>query len=547
MKLFIFLTILTILPSIVFGASYTVTPSTTTVWFSHLSDLQPGDVLTFAPQTPGAAYTYVINKGNSWILNGNAQAPIIVQGQAGERITIEQQSAQHNVMDVTGTHFIVRNLALTSQVSGVVGLRLIGPNSVTHALVDHITVHDIKSNAITANSPDVLYDNVTISNCEVYNTGETGECIYAGCQPKPTPSSSTVCQFINGALINNYCHDTCVPDGCTGGSEGSGFQIKGWGSHSNLIRRNVCKNVNKVCILLYDDFDLGPNIVQENWIYNNKGDAGIQVSAGAVISNNIIYNNAGPGIAVTTNTFNLRPDFQNRKIVIEGNTIVNNNVGISIPVLNPTTGSRVQNNAVIQDSGNAFSGGDQTGVTWLSNAYHGGSLPGGVAAAGGFTVDTASSVLVAPSTFNFHPKSNSVLLAAGAQLASSDVPYDFDFNMRDACHPSVGAYESTGSGSLPLGFLPAASGGATPCGGAGEIACSSSCSSTSPTSTKATTTSGIAGSTTSTTGVAGSTTSTKATTTKIVTSTTTHQTSSASFLQYFGLLNLLLITLIYFF
>jgi len=263
-----------------------------------------------------------------------------------------------------------------------------------------------------------------------------------------------VCQFINSYLINNYCHDTCIPYGCAGGSNGSGYQIKGWGSYGNTIRNNVCVRVNQVCLLLYDDFDLGPNIVEGNWAYGNVIDAGIQVAAGAIIRNNVIYGNVG-GIVVTSNTADLMLGKQNRNIQIVGNTFVNNQgTGMNLPVFSPTSGTRIVNNAVFEDSGSAFKGGDQTGVTWANNAYYGGSVLSGVASSGVKLVGTSATELQGPTSYNFHPSATSKLLGAGAALTSNDLTYDFDCVVRSQAAPTIGAFEKNSNNVLTLGFQP---------------------------------------------------------------------------------------------
>lgn len=78
---------------------------------------------------------------------------------------------------------------------------------------------DSIQNAISANLGGVTYTDLTFRNIEVGFTGGTGECFYLGC-------SADACR-VNTALIENcYCHDTCVPTACTGGSYGSGFQVR---------------------------------------------------------------------------------------------------------------------------------------------------------------------------------------------------------------------------------------------------------------------------------------------------------------------------------
>lgn len=417
-------------------------------WSSHLSGLMPGDVLNLLPQTPGTPYTYTVNARNGFVLNGSPTNPIIVQGAPGEDITIAMNIDQ-NVVEVSGQYFLFQNLKLTATAGapGAIGLR-VGANT-SHAVFRGITVFNVPETAITANFHDSIYDNVTFDGCEAYNTGGTGECIYVGCQA--ADRSSVDCRFINGALINNYCHDTCIPNGCNGGSEGSGYQLKGWGSYNNLVRNNVCARVNQVCVLLYDDWDLGPNIVEGNFIYGSKNDAGIQVSAGAIIRNNVIVGNK-QGIVVTANSVNLQAGKSNRNIVVVGNTLVNNQgTGIVVPTLSPTAGSKFINNAVIEDSGNAFTGSDQTGVTWQNNAYFGGSRLAGVPSSGAKLVGSSTTELQDPVAYNFHPKAASALLSAG--VSTTDATQDYACVTRGAT-PTIGAFEQTTGAALTLGFSP---------------------------------------------------------------------------------------------
>lgn len=431
---------------VIWGLNYNVTAGSS--WQTYLTSLLPGDVLTFLPQTPGTPYTYTITFRNAFELKGAVNNPIIVQGAPGEQITIAMD-ANRNVVELTGNYFVFQNLRLTATANGEssLGLRITGNSS--HGIIRQVTAFNLPENAFTANTGGSYYDNITFTECEAYNTGGTGECFYVGCQG---PDRSTVsCQFKNGALTNNYCHDTCKPTACTGGSEGSGYQVKGWGSHSNVVRGNICSRVASVCVLLYDDFDLGPNIVEGNWIYGSVNDAGIQVSAGAIIRNNVIYGNKG-GIVVTTNSVNLQAGKSNRNIVITGNTIVNNQGGLRIPALTGS-GSRVANNVIVEDSGSAFpSSGAQNGPDWKKNAYYGGSVPSGVDAGGAFLVGMSSTLFVDAAGFDFHPKNGSVLLAAGTAITSNELPNDFECNPRGAV-PTVGAYEVVKVGPLQLDSL----------------------------------------------------------------------------------------------
>lgn len=443
--------------SLASSVDYTVTAGAT--WQNRLTSLLPGDVLTFLPQTPGTPYTYTTTSRNGFVLKGDPTNPIIVQGAPGESITIAM-NANQNVVEIIGQYFIFQNLRLTATANapGAIGLRLQGNTS--HAIIRNVVVFNVPETAFTANAYGNRYVNVTFDRCEAYNTGGTGECFYVGCQGKS--ASDVACEFINGALINSYCHDTCKPNACTGGSLGSGYQVKGWGSYGNLVRNNVCARVSSVCVLLYDDWDLGVNIVENNWIYGSVTDAGIQVAAGAIIRNNVIYGNS-KGINVQRNTVNLQAGKLNRNIVIVGNTIVNNKgTGVALPTFSPTAGTRIVNNVVIEDTGNAFTGQAQTGVTWLNNGYRGGSPLTGVEAVGVRLVGTASTEFQDPAGFNFHPKAGSALLAVGAALnLNNDVDYDFSCTKRSAI-PSIGAYESSTGAALSLGFQASCGNAPTP-------------------------------------------------------------------------------------
>ena len=429
------------------AAVYNVYPPNN--WNAYKSSLQPGDVLTIHPETPGQPYSYQIDGSNKFFMYGTASNPIIVQGAPGEKVTMLMNACQ-NAVELTGTYFVFRNffITVTSSATGAIGLRLMA--NVSHSIIDNCTVHDVYETAMSANVYYAYYENVTFSNNEIYHTGGTGECIYVGCQGDPT---TIHCQFVNGALINNYCHDTCAITPCAGGSEGSGLQVKGWGSYGNVVRGNVCKNVNMVSILMYDDWDMGANIVENNFVFGSVNDAGIQASAGIIIRNNVLVGNQR-GIAITNNPANLKAGLFNRNVHISGNTIVNNVVGgIRLPTFDPAASSRVSNNVVIEDGGaSAFAGDDQPGVSWFNNAYYGGSALGGVSGTGAFTVGTSDTLFQDVPGRNFHPKAGVALLGAGAPLVAKDLPTDFDCQARSANTPTVGAYELTTGSAIALGF-----------------------------------------------------------------------------------------------
>ena len=320
-------------------------------------------------------------------------------------------------------------------------------------VVENLIIRDLYENAITANDAGVDYDNITIRNNEIYNTLGTGECIYFGCQS--TNTTYTSCQVHHSIIENNYCHDTCMGGGvttpsCTGGSMGSGifffsnfffflnffFTLKGYqvkmGSYSNIVRNNVCNNTFGPCLLLYDDYNKGVNIIEGNLVLNNNRDSGIQISAGAIIRNNIVVNSNLSGINIPSNSVNLYNGLPNRNLVIEHNTLVSNNeYGIRFGVTPVNT--TIRNNAVLGNLLGDFRSVSQSGVLWSRNAYNTGSTPSNVNANGTFLVGTVSSQFASPSSNNFYPLSSGNLVAAGSE---SGLPYDFNYFARSACAPT---------------------------------------------------------------------------------------------------------------
>jgi len=297
---------------------------------------------------------------------------------------------------------------------------------------------------------------------EIWNTAGTGECIYLGCQGN---YSTTPCYVRDCVIEDCYCHDTCKGGGnvgCSGGSYGSGFQVK-FGSYRNVIRNNVCYNVNSPCVLIYDDWDKGANIVEGNLIVNTVSDSGIQVAAGAIFRNNVIINSGRSGITVTSNPVDLYNGLGNRNLRIYQNTIINNAM-YGIEFGSTPSNTIVMNNAVLGNKNNDFSSVSQsgTGVIWRNNAYNTGLVPAGVPGTGAFLVGSVTSEFTSPDTYNVYPLSSSLLLNAGYGNGSG-IPYDFNYNPRSGCTPTVGAYEFGAPGWIPQTAIKVITGTVTPC------------------------------------------------------------------------------------
>src|SRR6185369_6228410 len=105
---------------------------------------------------------------------------------------------------------------------------------------------------------------------------DTGEAFYLGC-------NDNHCQFHDSLVANNYIHDLNGPSI----TQGDGIEIKK-GSYANIVRDNVIHDTSYPGITLYDVAGNGaPNIIERNIVWNS-GDSGIQVTADAIVRNNIV-------------------------------------------------------------------------------------------------------------------------------------------------------------------------------------------------------------------------------------------------------------------
>ncbi|CAF0974634.1 unnamed protein product [Rotaria sp. Silwood1] len=174
---------------------------------------------------------------------------------------------------------MVKGIAFTK---GSRGIR-VGPAVTTNAIFDNIYIYNTTGTAFSANDAGNEYVNITLRNSEITNTNAlantTGECVYLGC-------TNDTCRIRDSIIDHNYCHDTLSS---VGGSR-AGFQVKS-GSYNVIIRNNVCYKVVGPCIVVYDDYNRGRNLIDGNLaISAGTADLGIQCTSGATITNNIVIN-----------------------------------------------------------------------------------------------------------------------------------------------------------------------------------------------------------------------------------------------------------------
>ncbi|CAF3440307.1 unnamed protein product [Rotaria socialis] len=70
----------------------------------------------------------------------------------------------------------------------------------------------------------------------------------------------------------------------------TGFQVKS-GSYNVVIRNHVCYNVVEPCMIVYDDYDRGRNLIDGNLAINaGTDDLEIQCTSGTTITNIVVIN-----------------------------------------------------------------------------------------------------------------------------------------------------------------------------------------------------------------------------------------------------------------
>ena len=338
---------------------YNLTPAHN--WFGILSNnrLQPGDEVILA----GGVYSD--NRKLKMWQQGTAEKPIVIRSADGERAVITRPNANQNVINIEGGQYLtLRGIEVTG---GSAGIRLGGglsgqPNSGDHSkfvTIEDSIIHDVGDTAISANNSGQRYEGMVFRNNEIYNTNDSGEAFYLGC-------NNNGCQFFDGLIEGNYIHDLKSSTV----SQGDGIEIK-HGSYNNIIRDNVIHDTNFPGIIAYGTAGNGdPNIIERNVIWNSNNQ-GIQVAADAIIRNNIVFNNGAE---------NFRS--QNHQGAKPGNlTIVNNtfitNGGDAIRVANTVTAPiLIANNAIYARTREAIQVPISNNITISGNVGIGNTIPG---------------------------------------------------------------------------------------------------------------------------------------------------------------------------
>ena len=89
-----------------------------------------------------------------------------------------------------------------------------------------------------------------------------------------------------------------------------------------IIRNNVCYNVVGPCIVVYDDYNRGRNLIDGNVAINaGTADVAIQCTSGATITNNIVIN-----ASKYTNVSSMSDSNQHRLSDLAGIAVIQNSI-----------------------------------------------------------------------------------------------------------------------------------------------------------------------------------------------------------------------------
>jgi hypothetical protein len=382
-----------------------------------MQGLHPGDTLIL----DGGPYTF---SGYFELdLAGSSAQPIVIRAQTGQQPVIQYQGVDQNIVNLVAAQFLTLDGIEFS--GGSRGLRFIGGHDVT---VRNCRVHGTAANAISANDDGQDYARFSFVHNEIDHTGETGEGFYLGC-------NDNGCQFHDSLVANNYIHDLNGPTI----TQGDGIEIKK-GSYANVVRDNVIHDISYPGITLYAVAGNGaPNIIERNIVWHS-GDNAIQVTADAIVRNNIVLGAAGSAFASNP----LQNGSAANLVIVDNTFVMPTGNGIKLNAVSGTV--LIADNAIYAPNGRAIdANGTLGGITSIANAGVG--VLNGVTS--GFSVGGVIANDFRAASFSGVPPQN--LLPQGAFLsgggnAAMQARDDFDGHPH-AVPADIGAYRSNAAGT----------------------------------------------------------------------------------------------------
>jgi Right handed beta helix region len=302
---------------------------------AKLPTLKPGDELVLR----GGTYSFATKSTVS--VKGTKAAPIVIRGKAGERAIWTRADDAQNTLNVEGAEYLTFR---GFEVKGGSACMAIGNSQ--GITIEEMEIDACGDVAIAANRGG-KQKGFTVRKNHIHDTNGTGEGMYFGC-------NDGSCTVEDSLIELNYVHNLLNVE------QGDGIELKP-GSANNIVRDNVVHDTKYPCFTSYAHPGKMPNIIERN-LFFACGDHGIQLTADAVVKNNIVLSAAADGIRAKSH-----PSGGIGNLTIVHNTVIKA-ADTAIRIDAPTGPVVLANNAIYALAGIAIRLGGATGVTVLGNA-----------------------------------------------------------------------------------------------------------------------------------------------------------------------------------
>lgn len=251
---------------------------------------------------------------------GTESQPVVIEGAPGEKVSITRKDALQNVVNIDNSQFLLmRNLDIYG---GSTGVKI---QTVSDLMLYDSKIHHTGNNGIAANSKNT--SRLYFVDNEISYTAGNGEGFYLG-------SNDGVFKTNNSYVVGNYLHHLANDTA----AQGDGIEIKD-GSYANVVKYNFVDGTKYPGITVYRTGRgaVDRNVIEENVVINTV-DAGIQVTADAVVRNNLVIGKSTAFVSkpYTTNPVNM---------VVSNNTFLGS--GTTVRLTNwLTTDLAFANNAI---------------------------------------------------------------------------------------------------------------------------------------------------------------------------------------------------------
>ena len=406
------------------ATEYEITP--TDNYRSAMQNLLAGDTLILH------GGSYPLSSFFELVLNGTLEAPITIRAANGENPVISYINASQNIVNIrNSSYLIIDGIEFTG---GSRGIRLTASSDIT---IRNCHVHHTAANAISANDSGSVYARLNIVHNEIDHAGGTAEGLYLGC-------NNDGCRIHDSLISNNYIHHLNSP----GVTQGDGIEIKA-GSYANVVRDNVIHDTAYPGITLYHTNGNGaPNLIERNVVWNS-GDNGIQVTADAILRNNIVLSAAAHGIGIHSSQGG-----EVGNLILVNNTVLKAS-GDAIHINDVAGDVLIANNALYAPNGRAIyvDGASNLAIS-LANVGTGSltGVSGGFENTGNIATDFSLANYSGTPPMDLVPMSERLVGSANTDNLAAD-----DFNLRLRIpQADVGAYRADPAGNpgwlLQAGF-----------------------------------------------------------------------------------------------